>query len=181
MEEEWRNVKGFPHYEVSNFGNVRRIGNIENLVPKKAKGNAWFVKLSHGGVNTSKTLKTLVAEAFVEKPVNYIGDLFDTPIQLVLNTDEVRADKIQWRPRWFAIKYRRELNDPPYYYDVPVMNIDTGNQHASILTAALHDGVLMSDIHRSATEGRKVFPTHHRYDFMWYIEKGFGSVHTEGV
>lgn len=181
MEEEWRIVKDFPKYEVSNFGHVRKIGKTTPLSPKKAKGDAWFVKLSRDGIPYSKTLKTLVSEAFVPKPEGHDPNVFDTPVLCALTTDDVRADKIVWRPRWFAIKYRRMINDLPYYWDMAVLNLNTGNQHASILTASLRDGVLMSDIYRSAGEGRTTFPHGYRYDFMFRIEEGMGTVHDLGV
>jgi len=167
MEEEWRTIESFPHYEVSNTGYVRRIGESKNLSPKMAKGGAWFVKISRGGGAFSKSVKTLVAEAFVPKPEDYAGT-FDTPVQLTINTNEIRADKIVWRPRWFAVKFRRDLNPntQPHYSHVPVVNRNTGVQHASILTASLHDGVLMEEVYRSCLEGRKVFPHAHRYEFL---------------
>lgn len=175
MEEEWKKVKGFPLYEVSNLGNVRRIGNTWNLSPKVANGNTLFVKLSMGDSSISKSVKTLVAEAFVPKPEGVDSEIFDTPIQCVLNTEEIRADKIMWRPRWFAIQFRRQLNESDLvsYWDLPVMNVNTGDQHASILTAALREGLLMKDIFRSAGEGRTVFPTGHRYIFLDKIDSDF--------
>ena len=183
MKEEWRKVKGFPLYEVSNTGSVRRIGNSWPLSPKMAKGGAWFVKLSMGGPPISKTIKSLVAEAFVPRPEGCDPELWDTPVQLVVDTDVIRADKIVWRPRWFAIQFRRQINecDTLHYWDQPVMNLNTGNQHASILTASLHDGTLMKDIYRSAGEGRATFPDGYRYDFLFRLKQGFGSVHDFGV
>jgi hypothetical protein len=122
-----------------------------------------------------------VAEAFVAKPEGYDPDIFDTPIQCTINTDNVRADNILWRPRWFAVTYRKQFRDLPLYWEMPVMNLDTGAEHASILTAALRDGVLMRDIYRSAGEGGMVFPTLHRYEFLYRIQNGFPSVHRGGV
>jgi len=183
MEEEWRVIMDYPNYEVSNTGFVRRVGTNRRLSPKKAQGGAWFVKLSIDGEHVSKTLKTLVAEAFVPVPKHYQGEAFDTPIQCVLNTDEVRADKIMWRPRWFAIKFRRDLKPSvhPNYWDIPVRNINTGNEHASILTASLHDGVIMEHVYRSCLEGSRVFPEWHRYEFIQLDDREVWSTNWKGV
>jgi len=164
--EEWRVIQDYPAYEVSNTGFVRSIRSHNILKPQEAKGGAWFVKLGGTNGTTSKTLKTLVAEAFVPRPEHHDIEIFDTPIQCVMNTADVRAEKIMWRPRWFAIKFRRDLNHPPHYCEIPVQNLNTGNQHASIFTASLYDGVLMEAIYRSCLEGRKVFPEGHMYEFL---------------
>jgi hypothetical protein len=183
MEEEWKTIRDYPAYEVSNMGFVRRIGSNRVLQPKKAKGNSWFVKLSIDGDQVSKTIKILVAEAFVPKPQHYQGELFDTPVQRVMNTDDLRAEKIVWRPRWFAVKFRRDLRPSahPYYFDVPVRNINTGKRHASILTASLEDCVLMEDVYRSCLEERRVFPEWHRYEFIPREEIEEWSTYWKGV
>lgn len=183
MQEVWKIIEEVPKYEVSNFGHVRRIGAILPLVPKEASGGSKFVTMSSGGNRYSRSLKVLVANAFVPHKEGQDPDIFDTPIQCSLSTDNNRADNIVWRPLWFALQFRRDLNlkTLPFYYEMPVMNITTGNQHVSILTASLHDGVLMKDIYRSAIEGRSIFPDAYRYDFMQRLWDGLGSVHEVGV
>ena len=183
MEEQWKQIEDYPRYEVSTLGNVRQIGKDSNLSSQMAKGGAWFVKLASADGITSKSIKVLVAEAFVPKPEGHDPDIFDTAVQLVVNTKDVRASKIVWRPRWFAIQFRRQIGEAQHTgkWDMPVMNLDTGSQHASILTAALHDGVLLKDIYRSAGQGRTTFPEGHRYEFMWRIWDNKPSVHWDGV
>lgn len=183
MDETWKCIKEFPRYEVSNMGSVRRIGKTTPLVAQKAKGGAWFVKLTTDSGVTSKSIKGLVAEAFVPKPDAFDPEIFNTPIQLTMSTDVIRADKIVWRPLWHAVQYRRQFhpNLYPLYYEMPVMNLMTRNQHASILSAAIHDGVLMKDIYRSAGQGKPVFPDGYRYEFMFRIWENLGTVHTEWV
>jgi NUMOD4 motif len=166
MEEWWKTIEGFSNYEVSNYGYVRRKGKDKYMSPHKAKGGTLFVNLSRHGLAHSKSIKVLVAEAFVPREPNQDPEIFDTPIQCSISTDNVRADNLKWRPLWFALKFRRQLNDTPYYCAIPVVNLSTGDEHASILTAALHEGVLMQDIYRSALEGRKVPPTGHIYEFI---------------
>lgn len=185
MDEIWKTVDEIPVYEVSNLGHVRRIGKTEPLVPTEAKGGALFVTMTYDGERYSRAIKGLVARAFVPKPDNQDPDIFDTPVQCSLSMSNLRADNIVWRPRWFAIAFRRHLHpsyyDQPRFTEVPVLNINTRTQHASILTAALQDCVLMRDIYHSAGEGRPVFPTGHRYEFMWRIENDLMSVHHELV
>ena len=67
--EEWRIIKDFPNYSVSNFGNVKN--NKTNRIMKlNVKGGYYHISLNND--NCKKTLKVhrLVALAFIENPEN---------------------------------------------------------------------------------------------------------------
>jgi NUMOD4 motif len=183
MDEIWKVIEDIPSYEVSNQGHVRRVGRTEPLSMKRAKGDALFVTMVHKGERYSRSVKVLVANAFVPIPEGWDPDIFDTPIQCTMNTDIINADIIKWRPRWFAIKYRKQYREElhPNYTELPVVNLDTRNEHASILSASLRDGVLMFDIFRSAGEGYKVFPLGYHYEFLFRLESNLRSVHNGWV
>lgn len=61
----WRQVLGFPHYEVSDDGQVRRVGSSMPLRPRKHGGGYQMVALSEDGVTTYHTIHRLVASAFI--------------------------------------------------------------------------------------------------------------------
>src|SRR5215475_11689708 len=71
MNEEWREVKEFPDYEVSNLGRVRRV------IYKKFYLNDWdypVIDICTGGRRGRKkkqlTIHRLVALAFIDNPDN---------------------------------------------------------------------------------------------------------------
>lgn len=79
MEEEWRSIKGYEYYEVSNLGRIRSWINNKwrkrvtprILSPYKLSKGYLGVSLSSTS-NSDKTLKIhrLVAEAFIPNPNN---------------------------------------------------------------------------------------------------------------
>lgn len=71
VEEEWRQVVGWPEYEVSNLGRIKRVcsamgatvGAIVN--PFKSKNNYLRVGLSRNGSVKTRLVHRLVAEAWI--------------------------------------------------------------------------------------------------------------------
>lgn len=101
QKEEWRQVEGFPRYEVSNLGRVRSNTSSKNqgriLKQGTARGGYKCVTLmsgdswGSGGQRITKRVHRLVAEAFIPNPNNY--DQIDHKNTL---TDDNRTDNIQW-------------------------------------------------------------------------------------
>ena len=77
---EWKKIKGFENYEISNEGEVR---NIKSRLVLKGYCGTWGylrVNLYTNGKATSKLIHRLVAEAFVPNPdnksdVNHINEI----------------------------------------------------------------------------------------------------------
>ncbi len=109
MDEIWAPIPDFPDYEVSNYGQVRNVRYESVLRPTMS--NPWTIKvgLVRDGRQTSRSLKHLVAETFVEGR----DDLFNTPIQLNGDFTDVAAWNLLWRPRWFAVRYSRQFTTAP--------------------------------------------------------------------
>lgn len=115
MKEEWVWIEGYEgHYKVSSLGRVwsvnRKItlknlryrqikarvlpihvGDVARLVYNGENHNMPFVKLSKDGVQTSHTLRVLVAKAFIPNPENY------TRLHMIDNDRfNCRADNLKW-------------------------------------------------------------------------------------
>lgn len=70
MEEIWQSVRDYATvYEVSNLGRVRREGRIIKGSQHGTKNNL-VINLSYEGKVVRKTLRTVVADAFIPKPPN---------------------------------------------------------------------------------------------------------------
>ena len=96
MKEQWKPIKGYEeHYEVSNYGNVRRIG---GKILKPILDRYYEVQLCVGGKRKKKRIHLLVAEAFLPQcpgehgrgrgkyQIDHIDD----------NCLNNRADNLQW-------------------------------------------------------------------------------------
>ena len=64
--EEWKSVKGYEGvYQVSSLGNIRRKGKISNRKLYKEKNGYLTVNLSRCGLSSTRTVHSIVAEAFL--------------------------------------------------------------------------------------------------------------------
>lgn len=106
MDVEWRSVVGFPDYEVSENGTVKRVkpdhwGRISGNPLKPALVNGYpMVRLSHNKKMTCLYVHSLVAKAFIgEQP---------TPNHEVAHRDGNRADPSLKNIRWATAKENME-------------------------------------------------------------------------
>lgn len=150
-------IEGFWDYSISPEGEVinNKTDRIMTLSP--TENGDLTVGLIKDGIQYRRSVKVLVARAFVEGET----EIFDTPIQLDGNKNNLRADNIVWRPRWFAWRYTRQFEEPhPYWYNSgPVVDIMNRLRYRSVFSASTINGVLCEDVYRSTINEQRVFPT----------------------
>lgn len=100
---EWRECKGFPEYEVSSAGEVRRDGRVLKLY-KNRLGYAYLC-LRLNGVRKHKFVHCLVAEAFHgERPPRMDVDHINH------QRDDNRAANLRWLSRSENLLRREAVN-----------------------------------------------------------------------
>jgi hypothetical protein len=70
MAEIWKSINGHENYEVSSFGNVNNVNTGRILKACANKDGYYLVGLRKDGKRTTFKVHRLVAEAFIENPLN---------------------------------------------------------------------------------------------------------------
>lgn len=155
-EEIFVTIPEFPLYSVSNYGRVVNNEFDYGMTMSPTQNGEMTVGLSKDGRQFRRSVKVLVARAFV--PGETKAD--DTPILLDNNRTNLRADNIMWRPRWFAHKYRRQFDRLSDWADRgAVQDIFTGEVYDNAYHAATTNGMLIMDIVLGCFNESRVYPT----------------------
>ena len=155
MSEVWRVIPEFPDYKISNRGRV--IKTTTGKLMKESYNKAGHAKVGfvRGGVQTARSIRVLVAEAFVDGD----DDIFDTPINLDGDHKNNNDWNLVWRPRWFAIKYARQFHEYTPGQDLgPIHEIGTHRTYDTIQSAALQNGLLIYDVWVSVITRKETRP-----------------------
>lgn len=105
----------------------------------------------------------MVAKAFIEKPYPQ----FDTPINLNGDRTDCRVENLDWRPRWFAIKYNQQF---VHAYDRGPMitnkirNTKTGVISQNSWACAIKYGLLELDLYVSIYNRTYVWPLYVQFE-----------------
>lgn len=163
MKEKWKEIPDFPNYSVSNLGNVLNDGTGKIVWPSLTQQGAVKVNLNDGNRQRTRSVKVLVAEAFVAGK----EELMDTPIHLDGDQQNNVAINLAWRPRWFAWQYTRQfvvMSD--VHNRGPIFDVKTKQRYSTIFEAAVIHGLLIKDIWRSIHFKKAIFPTYQTFDFV---------------
>lgn len=119
LERKWKPIKGYEgHYEISNYGEVRSLIFRNNKVEKQKihyltptdNGYGYkIVGLKNGKKRKNHYIHRLVAEAFIENPLNL-------PVVNHLDHDRSnnRADNLEWLTQKENVNYSLELMKKPH-------------------------------------------------------------------
>ena len=159
--ENYAIIPGFSTYCVTDDGKVFNVKTGREMVLSPTLQGDLSVGMMKEGIQYRRSVKVLVAEMFVDGQT----PVFNTPMLLDGDKHNLRADNIVWRPRWFAVKYARQFENPypDYYYYGPIFDVVSSTQYNSILEAAMLNGLLCNDIYYSITNETHVFPSGERF------------------
>jgi len=163
MTDDWASVQGFPGYSVNSEGQVRREKNGRILIPRFNQYGVPYVGLMREWQQCSRSIPRLVANAFLPPPT----EIFNTPIQLDGNPKNCRADNLMWRPRWYAVKYKRQFHRP--YKDrihEPIHAIDKYENFPNSFAAARRYGLLEKEVVLSIVNNTPAWPTYQEFELV---------------
>jgi len=159
MKEEWVTIPEFTMYNISSFGRV--FNNRTQKIMKTSHTPHGHVKITlrsdWSSERFTRSVAKIVAECFVLPP----NILCDAVVILDGNLDNVAAENLVWRPRWFEWKYTRQLkeNQPLQYHNLYVYDKIYEQEYDSVIHAGMSVGLLFVDIWRSTYMGNPIFPT----------------------
>lgn len=164
IEELWAPIPNFPLYQVSSLGWVVNINSGRFLSQSMNKTGVVKVGLVNTiGVQVSKSVKLLVADAFVPGKT----EEFNTAIHLDGFTEHNEANNLRWRPRWFAWKYGVQFSRPQVYFsEGPLYDGGTSERYNDIYEAGVRNGLLFHDIWLSVHTKKPVFPTWQQFALL---------------
>lgn len=156
-------IPEFPSYLVSNRGYVvKEIGGPPLTMSPTQYGDLT-VGLMKDNYQYRRSVKTLVARAFVAGET----EVFDTPVLLDGNRNNLHFKNIAWRPRWHAIAYIKQFDkQEDWWFLGPIMDMDTKQVYTNFIEAAISTGTLVSDIRNGYLNGTRVFPSGHTFYFL---------------
>lgn len=159
--DEWVPVSGFPGYSINLFGEVMRNSTKRLLVPRINQDGVPYVGLMREWEQCNRSLPKLVARSFLDKP----SDPFDTPIQLDGDPLNCHVDNIMWRPRWYAIKYKRQFTHR-YRFPInePVRAVHSGEVFPNSFAAGCRYGLLEEEVVASVENRTPALPTYQYFE-----------------
>ena len=106
MEEIWKEIKGYPNYQVSNMGRVKRLSTgyyrrTEKILKPQLQNNGYLhIKLSQKDKTKCILVHRLVAQVFIPNPNNL-------PQVNHINEDKTdnRVENLEWCTQKYNINY----------------------------------------------------------------------------
>lgn len=168
MELEWFPIEEFPNYSVSNYGDIVNDSTGRLLRLSVTLQGAVKVNLLRDRETFTRSVKVLVAEAFVGGIFRERNsEKFNTPIHLDGDQRNCRSDNLAWRSRSFAWNYTRQFSLITSEHHLgPIEDLDNGEIYDDLFSAAITNGLLVHDLYRAVPMKLEVPPTQQRFGFL---------------
>jgi hypothetical protein len=138
----WRQIGSFPSYEVSEGGEVRNVLTGRIMKTKVNQQGIHAVGLMRDGLQFHRSVGVLVAQEFIKRKANH-----DTVIHLDGDESNSAVENLMWRPRWYAVAYKRQFENPfPTPITKTIRDRETGKTYANSWACATALGLLEKDI-----------------------------------
>ena len=161
--EEWYPVNGFPGYSINPQGQVVRDSTGRTLIPRYNQYGVPYVGLMRNWQQCIRSLPRLVARTFLQPP----SEVFDTPIQIDGDPSNCSVDNIMWRPRWYAVLYKKQFEER--YFDpinAKIRETGSGEVFRNSLAAACRYGLLEREVVLSIKNHTPAWPTYQSFELV---------------
>lgn len=129
--EEYKEIKGFEDYQVSNYGNVKSL--ITNRILRPSKTNNYYkVTLCKNGEIYYKRVNRLVAEAFIPNPDN---------LPCVNHKDENKFNNHVDNLEWCDYQYNNNYGTKKERISAKMKGVPKSEEHRRKISES-HRGIL---------------------------------------
>lgn len=164
QQERWRMITEFPNYSVSDAGLVRNEDTGNLMTGLLNQRGIVHVGLTRDRVLYKRSVSRLVADAFIAVPEIDTDGTFDTPINLDGDRFNNHASNLMWRPRWFAMKYRKQfMGKRKISINRPIAIVGSKEVFVNSWHAATALGLLDYEILVSMMKSTYVWPLYRKF------------------
>jgi hypothetical protein len=161
--DDWCPVLGFPGYSINPLGQVVRDDTGRVLALRYNQYGVPYVGLMRDEQQCNRSLPRLVAWAFLPRESTY----FNTPIQLDGDPSNCRVENLMWRPRHYAVNYKRQFEnryDNPI--EAPIYAVNEKEQFPNSFAAACCYGLLEREVVLSILNRTPAWPTYQYFELV---------------
>ena len=166
MNEEWIDMPDYPGYAVSNLGRVMNT-KLDFKILTLFRNNRGIINvyMSCGKKQVCRSVAILVAKHWLEP---HPDRHYDTPTHKDGDRSNCRVENLVWRPRWYAVRYHKEVNDPTreIYFRYLIRCEETGEIFKNSREVSRAYGALEWDIINNITRPRILYMYPHNFEIV---------------
>lgn len=149
-------IPGFPGYYAHYDGFITNEANDGAILSEHHNqlGYVYVVMKDSNGLRKVRQINQLICQAFKVPIYDHCRHV----IHLDLDKENCFADNLEWRPKWFAVRYNRQHLTKSPLYSGPIEIVETGEVFPNIENAATQLGLLEKEIFDKLDTDREVFP-----------------------
>ena len=163
--QDYRVVPGLPGYGVFPDGRIVVLETGRELNQTRNKSGVTKVNvIDRDGRCVTRSVPLLVAKAFVPRS----REEFNSPIHLDGDKSNCSAENLEWRPRWFAVRYHKQFSQPLAFsqWEVPITDEDSFDIYENLEEVCVSNGLWYSNVVQSCHDGTRCFPTDQKFKFL---------------
>lgn len=145
--EMWKQIEGFPLYEVSSEGRVRNL-RTQKIVKQSCnqRGFSYVGLYLEDGSRHIRAVHILVAETFLERPQRLPGGVPWIPMHNNQNKQDNGVDNLTYRRRSYIWRKRLQNQREKPIVSLPIRDTRTGRIFANSKEAADYADMLEVDL-----------------------------------
>lgn len=147
---EWYDIPDFAGHEISQYGEVRNKSNGRIMKMSTNQYNVSYVSMRNTTTRQYETraVSTLMADTFAQGKgvITLYGGINDTVMHLDGDLSNNAASNLVWVPRWYAIAFHNQMNDPNWHNKKRIEEVESHRLYRSYAHAASETGALPNAI-----------------------------------